>query len=100
MTKPAFRTRLLIVHADGEARTFLRRRFTRLGYDVMEADDHARTLSLIGAAPFALMLIDLETPGPEGEDGLELLRRIREPHGAADLPILAVADQAAAEDAV
>lgn len=100
MTKPPYRTRLLVVHADDEARTFLRRRFTRLSYDVVEADEHARTLSLIAATAFDLVLIDLQTPGPDGRDGLDLLRRIRETHSAADLPIIAVADQAAAEDVV
>jgi DNA-binding response OmpR family regulator len=100
MTKPAFRTRLLVVHADDEARIFLRRRFTRLGYDVVEADEHANAMSLIATTPFDLALIDLQTPGPDGESGLDLLRRIRETHGAAELPILAIADQTAAEDAV
>ena len=37
MTKAAQRTRLIIASPDDEARTFLRRRFTRLGYDVAEA---------------------------------------------------------------
>jgi DNA-binding response OmpR family regulator len=100
MTKPALRTRLLVVHADDEARVFLRRRFTRLGYDVVEADEHANALSLIATTSFDLALIDLQTPGPDGESGLDLLRRIRESHGAAELPILAIADQTAAEDAV
>jgi DNA-binding response OmpR family regulator len=100
MTKPAFRTRLLVVHADDEARIFLRRRFTRLGYDVVETDEHADALSLIATTSFDLALIDLQTPGPDGEGGLDLLRRIRETHSAAELPILAIADQAAAEDAV
>ncbi|MFI4965220.1 MAG: response regulator [Caulobacterales bacterium] len=100
MMKPAVRTRLLVVHADDEARTFLRRRFTRLGYEVMEADQHAKSLSLIATTAFDLALVDLQIPGPDGEGGLDLLRRMRETRSAAELPILAIADQTAAEDAV
>jgi DNA-binding response OmpR family regulator len=91
---------MLLVHADDEARTFLRRRFTRLGYDVTEADEHAKTLSLIATTAFDLVLIDLQTPGPAAEGGLDLVRSIRETRSAADLPILAIADQSAGEDAV
>jgi DNA-binding response OmpR family regulator len=99
MTKPT-PTRLLVVDADDEARTFLRRRFTRLGYEVMEAVDHAKALSLVATVPFDLALVDLQTPGPDGEGGLDLVRRMRESRSAAELPILAIADQAAAEEAV
>jgi DNA-binding response OmpR family regulator len=98
MTKPGLRTRLLVVHADDEARIFLRRRFTRLGYEVMEAAGSAKALSLIAAIPFDLALVDLQTAGPEGDGGPDLLRRMRACRSPAELPILAVVDQA--EDAV
>ena len=51
MAKPASPTRLLIVDADEQARTFLRRRFTRLGHEVMEAAEPAKALSLIAMIP-------------------------------------------------
>jgi DNA-binding response OmpR family regulator len=100
MAKPASPSRLLVVDADDEARTFLRRRFTRLGHEVMEAAEAAKALSLIAMIPFDVVLLDLETPGPDGEDGLSLLRRMRESRSAAELPILAIADETAGEDAV
>lgn len=99
MTKPAPLTRLLVVHPDADARTFLRRRFTRLGHEVMEAAEHAKALSLIAVIPFDLVLLDLETSGPEGATGLDLLRRMRNRRSAAQLPIIAIADESAVEDA-
>jgi len=91
MTKPAPKTRLLVVDADDEARTFVRRRFTRMGHEVMEASEHGKALSMIAMIPFDMVLLDLQTPGPDGACGLELLRRMRERRTAAELPIMAVA---------
>jgi DNA-binding response OmpR family regulator len=99
MAKPASPTRLLVVDADEQARTFLRRRFTRLGHEVMEAADPGKALSLIAMIPFDLVLLDLETTGPDGESGLELLRRLRESRSAEELPILAVVEETAGEEA-
>ncbi|HEV2533555.1 response regulator, partial [Phenylobacterium sp.] len=100
MTKAAVPSRLLIVHADDDARTFVRRRFTGLGYEVVEAAEHARALSLLDTNRFDLALVDLQTPGPDGEGGLDLLRQIRQRRAAAELPILAIAAEGAGEDAV
>lgn len=100
MAKPALPTRLLVVHPDVEARTFLRRRFTRLGHEVMEAAEHGKALSLIAMIPFDLALLDLQTPGPDGQNGLDLLRRMRERRSARQLPILAIAGEGASEEAV
>jgi DNA-binding response OmpR family regulator len=96
MTKTAAACRVLIVLADEEARTFLRRRLAVFGYDVVEAAGGAKALALIEAHPFDLALVDLQP----SEEGLELLRRMRERRSAAELPILAIAPEGAAEDAV
>jgi DNA-binding response OmpR family regulator len=100
MTKTAVASRVLIVHADDEARIFVRRRFAGFGYEVVEAAEHAKALSLIDSHAFDLALLDLQTPGPEGHCGLDLLRRMRERRSAAELPILAIAPEGAAEDVV
>jgi DNA-binding response OmpR family regulator len=100
MTLTAFPTRLLVVHSDLDARTFLRRRFSRLGHRVVEASNHAEALSLIAKAPLDLVFLDLATRGQNGETGFDLLRRMRERRTAAELPILALAGEAAAEEVV
>ena len=97
MTKAAPPTRLLVVETDDEARTFLRRRLTRLGYEVTDTADHARALALTGSAVFDLVLLGLHAH-TGGEAGFELIRAIRERRSAAELPILAVAPETAAED--
>jgi DNA-binding response OmpR family regulator len=100
MSKPVSPTRVLVVDADEAARTTLRRRFVRLGWEVMEAADAAKALSLIAMIPFDLAVVDLQTPGPDGADGLELVRCMRETRAPEELPILAVADEPAGEEAI
>ena len=94
MPKTASKARLLLVQADDEARTFARRRFERLGYEVAETADHAEAVSLAAGAAFDLALVDLQTPG-----AFDLVRRLREGGGAEALPILAIAEPGASEDA-
>ncbi|THD81987.1 MAG: response regulator transcription factor [Phenylobacterium sp.] len=91
-------TRLLVVAADGEERTFLRRRFTRLGYEVMAASDPAEALSLIETMGFEAVLLDLHLAADGVDAGFDLLRAIRAAHDATALPILAIAPETAAED--
>jgi DNA-binding response OmpR family regulator len=86
-------TRLLLVCDDEQNRTLVRRRFTRIGYQVMEAGDAAKALSLIAMIPFDLAMIDLQEADP-----CDLLRRVRLSRGHAELPILTVVDRAAGED--
>lgn len=100
MTQAVVPPRLLIVHPDDEVRTFLRRRFASLGYEVKEAGDHAKALTLVGNLAFDLALVDLRTAGRDGETGLDLLRGLREARPAGELPILAVAAESANDEAV
>jgi DNA-binding response OmpR family regulator len=100
MSKSAVPTRLLVVDADDAARTFLRRRFTRLGYEVLEAAGHRAALAMVAAMPFDLILLDLQTPGADGESGLELLRQMRERRAVPAAPILAIAPASASQEAV
>ncbi|HKR88083.1 MAG TPA: response regulator [Phenylobacterium sp.] len=97
MAKPVSPIRLLLV-CDHEAdRVLLRRRFTRIGYEVMETAEAAKAMSLIGMIPFDLALVDCQ--GPEVES-FELLRLMRQVRSRTELPILVVTDLAADEEAV
>jgi len=97
MAKPVSPIRLLLVCDDETRRTPLRRRFTRVGYEVMEVAEPAKALALVTMIPYDLAVIDLEDP--ETED-FDLLRRMREIRSRAELPILMIVDRAAGEEAV
>lgn len=96
MAKSASPIRLLLVGAEDDGRALLRRRFTRLGYEVMDAGDAAKAMSLVAMIPFDLVLLDIEAPGL---DGLELLRRMRETRSPAELPVVMLTAEGAREDA-
>jgi PleD family two-component response regulator len=97
MSKPASPVRLLLVGGDDAARTELRRRFVRLGYESMDTADPAKALSLVGMIPFDVVLMDVEAPGL---DGLDLLQRMRESRKPSELPIIMIAGEDAREDAL
>jgi DNA-binding response OmpR family regulator len=97
MVKADAPIRLLVVDGDEEHRTLLRRRFTRIGYDVMEAPEGSKALSLVAMIPFDLLILDIQAPGT---DGLEVLRRVRENRTAAELPVIMLTREGAREDAV
>jgi DNA-binding response OmpR family regulator len=96
MAKPVSPIRLLLVCDDEARRTPLRRRFTRVGYEVMEVAEAAKALQLAAMIPYDLAVIDLE--GAKAED-FDLLRRLRELRSRAELPILMVVDRAIGEEA-
>lgn len=99
MTKPALPTRLLIVERDEAARTFLRRRLSRLGYEVKATGQAAEALSWVEAQPFDLALVDLRGPDEAGgESGFDTVRRLRAARLPAELKILAVGGEGASED--
>src|SRR5438128_11941885 len=85
-------TRILIACDDEATRTLARRRFTRVGFQVMEAADATQAMSLVSMIPFDLAILDLRS-----EDVCDLIRRIRMSRSPAELPILAVADGAVGE---
>jgi DNA-binding response OmpR family regulator len=95
MAKPVSPTRLLLVCDVEESRVQLRRRFTRIGYEVMDVADAEKALSMIGMIPFDVAILDIEAP--EG-DGFGALRRMREIRSRNELPILMVTDRAGGED--
>jgi CheY-like chemotaxis protein len=89
--------RLLVVDDVADNREILRRRFTRLGYEVIEAAGGDEALALIAAQPFDLVLLDIMMPDP---DGMEVLRRVRQIHSPTALPIIMCTGKAASEDVV
>jgi DNA-binding response OmpR family regulator len=97
MAKPISPIRLLLVCDDEADRMLLRRRFTRIGYEVMEVAEAAKALSLIGMIPFDLAVLDAQTAAI---DGFGLLRQMREMRSRTELPILMITDRAASEEAV
>jgi CheY-like chemotaxis protein len=89
--------RLLVVDDVEDNRNLLRRRFTRLGYEVLEAEDGTKALAMCATYPFDLVLLDIMMPGI---DGLEVLKRLREVHSDTSLPIIMVTAKSASEDVV
>lgn len=89
--------RLLVVDDVEENREILRRRFTRLGYQVTEAEDGEAALAKIAAERFDCVLLDVMMPGI---DGLEVLRRVRRDYTEAQLPVIMVTAKSASEDVV
>src|ERR1700693_5468462 len=74
--------RLLIVDDVADNRAILARQFGRRGYEIVEAEDGAKALCLIGEQAFDAVLLDVMMPGISGT---EVLRRIRAQHSAAML---------------
>jgi CheY-like chemotaxis protein len=97
MTPTSAAPRLLVVDDVEDNRSLLRRRFTRLGYEVMEASDGAKALAMAATYPFDLVLLDIMMPGI---DGMEVLQRLREVHSETALPVIMVTAKAASEDVV
>jgi DNA-binding response OmpR family regulator len=95
--QPQALPRLLVVDDTEDNRIILNRRFTRLGYEVVEAVDGLSALNLIEREPFDVVLLDIMMPGI---DGLEVLRRVREEHSESQLPVIMVTAKSASEDVV
>jgi signal transduction histidine kinase len=87
--------RLLVVDDVQDNREVLRRRFARLGHEVVEAESGPEALALVERDAFDVVLLDVLMPQM---DGLEVLRRLRDRHGPEALPVIMVTGQTAAED--
>src|SRR5579884_4066375 len=87
--------RLLVVDDLPENRAILRRRLERRGFEVIEADGGLPALELIRTQSFDLVLLDIMMPDM---DGLEALRRIRDQHSVAELPVIMVTGKGQSED--
>jgi PAS domain S-box-containing protein len=79
--------RLLIVDDIADNRSILNRRFTKLGYKILEADGGLAAVRLIDQQDFDLVLLDIVMPGI---DGIEVLKRIRGKHSPDSLPVIMI----------
>src|ERR1700727_1011078 len=99
MSEPKTRVqiRLLVVDDVANNRDILSRVFRRRGYEVTEAATGCAALELIAKEDFDAVLLDVVMPGM---DGVEVLRRIRESHPPATLPVIMVTAKAESKDVV
>jgi signal transduction histidine kinase len=72
--------RLLIVDDDARIRKALSTAMSRVGLNVFTAEDAPTALTLAAQTPPDLALVDLEMPGVRGT---EVVRKLKEMHGAA-----------------
>jgi len=89
--------RILIVDDVAENRDVLARRLRHRGYEAVEAAGGQQALDLIEREPFDVILLDMMMPDV---DGLEVLRRVRERHSLAALPVIMVTAKTQPEDIV
>jgi two-component system response regulator len=75
--------KILIVDDEKNIRFLLKEELTDEGYDVILAESGAAALEIIGKEKLDLVTLDIKMPG---EDGLSILRKIREIE--YDLPVI------------
>ena len=90
--RPRLSGTLLVVDDDERNRDMLTRRLTRLGHRVMTAANGREAVEALRRTSFDLMLLDLEMPGLNGYQVLELL------NGDETLPRLPVIVLSASDD--
>lgn len=88
---------VLVVDDNPANRDALSRRLERRGYTVATAEDGPTALGLCAQRPFDLVLLDVMMPGM---NGLEVLQRLRQDHGPADLPVIMATAQDQSEDVI
>ena len=88
--------RILVADDDPMNRRVLRLQLAPLGFDLVEAEDGADALEKYATAgPFDAILLDVMMPKASG---YEVCRKIRETHGATELPILMLTAKAQVRD--
>jgi diguanylate cyclase (GGDEF)-like protein len=78
---------LLIVDDVADNRSVLARRFSRQGFETIEAASGLQALEVLDHQDVSAVLLDVMMPGI---DGFEVLRRIRKNHAESDLPVIMV----------
>ena len=89
--------KVLIVDDVEDNREILRRRMTRIGYDVTTVNDGASALQHIEAYDYNLVLLDWMMPGMSG---IETLKRIRLNRTPSDLPVIITTARTANDDVI
>ena len=87
--------RLLIVDDIADNREVLARRFSKRGYDIVEADCGHKALELIGQQQFDLVLLDIMMPEM---DGIEVLKLVRGNYSPDSLPVVMVTGKSFSDD--
>ena len=88
---------LLVVDDNESNRDIIARQLQRRGYDVVTAADGERAIAIVDSQPIDLIILDIMMPGI---DGLEVLRRLRQSHSAAQLPIIMASAKSDSPDIV
>jgi sigma-B regulation protein RsbU (phosphoserine phosphatase) len=88
---------VLLVDDDPASQNLTRTRLEQMGYDVCVVDDGYRAIDAVQVNRFSVVLLDVEMPGI---DGFETLRRLRETHSPAELPVIMVTARDNTEDVV
>ena len=84
---PSHSARLLVVDDIKENRAILLRRLARQGFEVAEATGGQDALDKVEREPFDLVLLDIMMPDV---NGIEVLKRLRQRHSPASLPVIMV----------
>ena len=91
---PGLCPRVLVIEDEPQMRRFLRATLTSYGFEVREATTAADGMTMAAQQPPDLVLLDLGLPD---QDGLEVVRRLRE---WSELPILVLSARGRDEDKV
>jgi DNA-binding response OmpR family regulator len=86
---------ILIIEDDPASARLMELMLQSQGYRIVIALDGARGLASARSDPPDLILLDLMLPG---DDGFEVLRRLRAEPGTADVPVVVVSSKAQAID--
>ena len=89
--------RVLIVDDVADNRILLARRFTRRGYETVQADCGEAALAAIEREPFDIVLLDIMMPDL---DGMTVLADIRKRRSPLELPVIMVTAKADTETVV
>ena len=88
---------IYIVEDDANIRQMESYALKNSGYDVMEFDSGAAFFAQVEKAVPRLVILDIMLPG---EDGLSILRRLKEGQGTRDVPVIMVTAKTTELDAV
>ncbi len=77
--------RILIVDDEEVIRKFLKIHLTKLGYEVMEAEDGQKAIEKIGEIKFDLIICDVMMPN---KNGWEVVKEMRSNSELSEIPII------------
>ena len=76
---------ILVVEDEEAVRRFLGVQLSKLGYEVLEAEDGEKALLQLGRKHFDLIISDIMMPK---KDGWQLMREIKESSKTRDIPVV------------